>query len=253
MMEDWPTAMLAKGPGVHQAGLVLGRAHEGRVDGVAHEGRHGVADFEIAGGDGLAAAVEGHGDFVQPFLEVGQVLDDGQDGHALGADRDAEPGLHHVAVLPAADADDDVAQGLGAEVHDPAHLDAGGVDVQAPHAGQAGELLVGVVALMLHAGGQRHHGEVVGVHDVVDVAGQPQGEFGHGDQQRVAAAGRRALDVHGGAAGGLPQGAADVLAALAQTFHESDRGRALALAERGRGDGGDLDVLSRPACLSGAR
>ena len=56
----------------------------------------------------------------------------------FGADRDAELGLHHVAVHAAAHADDDVAQGLGAEVHDPAHLHPGGVDVEAPHLGQAG-------------------------------------------------------------------------------------------------------------------
>jgi hypothetical protein len=36
------------------------------------------------------------------------------------------------------------------------------------------KLLVVVVALVLHAGGHGHHGQVVGVHDVVDVAGQPR-------------------------------------------------------------------------------
>jgi hypothetical protein len=112
-------------------GLYFGGAHHGRVDGVAHEGRHGVAHFQVAGGDRFAALVEGHGDVVEAFFQVGQVADHRQDGHTLGADGDAELGLHGEAVEAAADADDDVAQGLGAEVDDPAHFHTGGVDVQA--------------------------------------------------------------------------------------------------------------------------
>jgi hypothetical protein len=171
-------------------------------------------------------------------------VDHGQDGHTLGAHGDAELGLHGEAVIAAAEADDDVAQGLGAEVDDPAHFHAGGVDVQAAHAGQAGQLLVVVVALVLHARGHGHHGQVVGVHDVVDVAGEPQGELGHGNQQGVAAAGRRSLDVHGGAAGGLTQGTAHVDTALAQAFHQAAGGGAFAFTQGGRGDGGDFDVLA---------
>jgi hypothetical protein len=160
--------------GVHQAGVVLGGAHHGRVDGVAHEGRHGVAHFQIAGGDRFAGFVEGQGDVVEALFQIGQIADHRQDGHTLGTHRDAELGLHGEAVKATADADDDVAQGLGAEVDDPAHLHAGGIDVQAPHAGQAGQLLVIVVALVLHAARSGHHGQVVGVHDVVDVAGEPR-------------------------------------------------------------------------------
>jgi hypothetical protein len=59
--------------GVHQAGVVFGGAHQGRVDGVAHEGGHGVAHFQVAGGDRFAALVEGHGDVVQALFQVGQV------------------------------------------------------------------------------------------------------------------------------------------------------------------------------------
>ena len=97
---------------------------------------------------------------------------------------------------------------------------------------------------MLHTGGQGHHGQVVGVHDVVDVAGQTQGELGHGHQQGVAAACRGTLDVHGGAAGGLTQCAADVLADLAQAFDQAQRNGGLTLAEGGGGDGGDFDELA---------
>ena len=106
------------------------------------------------------------------------------------------------------------------------------------------QLLVVIVALVLHAGGERHHGQVVGVGDVVDVAGKAQGELGHGDQQRVAAARRRPLDVHGGSAGGLPQAASHVLAAFAQALDQTQGGCAFSLTQRGRGDGGNFDVLA---------
>jgi hypothetical protein len=193
---------------------------------------------------GLPLLSKGHGDVVEALFQVGQVADHGQDGHTLGTHGDAELGLHGEAVIAAAEADDDVAQGLGAEVDNPAHFHAGGVDVQAAHAGQAGQLLVVVVALVLHARGHGHHGQVVGVHDVVDVAGEPQGELGHGNQQGVAAAGRRSLDVHGGAAGRLTQGAAHVDTTHAQAFHQAAGGGAFAFTQGSRGDGGDFDVLA---------
>ncbi len=39
---------------VNHAGLILCCHHQGRVDGVAHPGGHGIADFQIAGGDRFA-------------------------------------------------------------------------------------------------------------------------------------------------------------------------------------------------------
>ena len=98
--------------------------------------------------------------------------------------------------------------------------------------------------LSIRAGVQRHHGQVVGVHDVVDVAGQAQGELGHGHQQGVSAASRSALDVHGGAAGGLAQRAADVLADLGKALDQAQGNGGLALAQGGGGDGGNLNELA---------
>ena len=97
---------------------------------------------------------------------------------------------------------------------------------------------------MLHTGIQRHHSQVVSVHDVVDIAGEAQGELGHGHEQRIAAAGRGALHVEGGAAGGLTQAAADILAQLAEAFDQTEAGGGLALAQRSGGDGGDFDELA---------
>jgi len=159
---------------MHHAGIVFGGTHHGWIDGVAHKSGHGVADFQITSRDGFAGLVEGHRDVVEPFFQVGQIADNRQDGHTLGAHGDAESGLHRKAVHAAADTDNDVAQGLGTKVDDPAHLHTGGIDIQTRHAGQPIQLLVIVVALMLHASGQGHHSQVVGIHDVVDVAGQTQ-------------------------------------------------------------------------------
>ncbi len=234
---------VGKRAGMHQAGLIFGRAHEGGVDGVAHKGRHGISHFEITAGHRFAALVESHGDIVDALFQVGKIRGHGQDGHQLGAHGDAEFGLHGVAVGAAAQADDDVSERLGAEVDDPAHFHAGGVDVEAAHAGQAGQLLIVVVSFMLHAGGHGHHAQVVGVHDVVDVAGKSQGEFGHGDQQGVSAAGCGSFDVHGGAAGGLAQGTAHAFAPGAQAFHQAQRCGAFAFTQRSGGDGGHFDVF----------
>jgi hypothetical protein len=68
--------------------------------------------------------------------------------------------------------------GVADDRQDGHQLGAGWIDVQAAHAGEAGKLLIGVVPLMLHARRERHHGQVVGVHDIVDIAGQPHGELG---------------------------------------------------------------------------
>ena len=234
---------VGEGTGVDQNRLVLHGVAHGGVDAVAHPGGHGAGHLQVLGGDRLAAAAVGHHDLADALPQVLQVLGHGQNGHQLGAHGDAELGLHQVAVLGTADAHDDVAQTLGAEVQDPAHLHALGIDVQALQA-PLGQLLVVVVALVLHAGVEGDHGQVVGVHDVVDVAGEAQGELGHGHQQGVAAAGGGALDVHGGAAGGLAQAAAHVLAQLAQALDQAQGGGGFTLAQRGGSDGGDFDELA---------
>ena len=74
-----------------------------------------------------------------------------------------------------ADADDDFAERLRAEVHDPFHFDCAGVDVQAFEI-FAFENFVAVVELVLHACCESDHGEVVRVIDVVDVASESERE-----------------------------------------------------------------------------
>ena len=146
--------------------------------------------------------------------------------------------------------DDDVTKRLAAEVHDPAHLNVGRIDVDSLHAGQTFQLLVGVVSLMLQSGGQGDHGQVVGIHDGVDVAGETQREGGQGNALCQTTAGGRALDVHGRSAGGLADGGAYALADFAQTLYQAHGRGGFTFAQGGRGDGGYIDILSVGVCLS---
>ena len=134
-------------------------------------------------------------------------------------------------------------QSLTAEVQHEAPLHPRRVDVQTAQS-PLRQLRVVVVALVLHTGVQGGHRQIVGVHNVVDVAGKPEGELGHGDEQGVAAAGGGALYVHSGAAGGLAQAAAHVLAQTPQTLDQPQGSGGLTLPQGGGGDGGDLDVLA---------
>ena len=106
-----------------------------------------------------------------------------------------------------------------------------------------GQRLVVVVVFMLHARRQRHHGQVVGVGNGVDVAGEANRERRERDALRQAAAGGRALDVEGGPAAGLAEGAHHRLAEPAQSLHQAHGGRRLAFAQRRGRDGRDVDVL----------
>ena len=86
--------------------------------------------------------------------------------------------------------------------------------------------------------------QVVGRAHRVDVAGEVEVEVLHGDDLGVAAARRAALDAEDRAHAGLAQADDRVLADLVHRLGEADGGDRLALAQRRRGDGGDVDVLA---------
>jgi len=234
---------VGEGTGVHEAGLAFQRLQEVRVDRLAQPGRHRAGHLEVLGRDRVALLVVGDHDPAHAFPEVLQVAENRQDGHNLGRNGDAELALHLVAVHLAADADDDVAKGLGAEVDDPAHLHVGRIDVEAlqPDLGQA---RVVVVPLVLHPGRERHHRQVVRVHDGVDVACQPQGKLSQRNALGKTAARGRTLDVHCGPAGRLADAGHDLLVAFAHALQKSHRGGRFALAHGRRRNRGDLNELA---------
>jgi hypothetical protein len=73
-----------------------------------------------------------------------------------------------------------------------------GVDIK-PSQVSFRQPFVVIVFFVLHSSGKRHHRQVMGVHDVIDVTGKTHGEFGVGTKYGVAAAGGGTLDIHGGA------------------------------------------------------
>ena len=238
---------VAEGTGVHQHGLAFDGLDQVGFAGFQQPGHHGAVHFQVGGGHGIAGAVKSQHHARQTLAQIGQVAGKGHDGHDLRGGRDVEARTHHETVVAAAvafDADDDVAQGLTAEVHGPAHAHAGGIDVEAAHAGQAFQLFVVIVALVLHARGQGHHGQVVGRGDGVDVAGEIQGIRGQRDALGQTAARSGALHAHGGAARRLADGRRGFDTTLGEALHQTDGSGGLAFAQRGRRDGGHVHIFA---------
>ena len=229
---------------MNEHGLAFDGLDEVGLDGVDHPGGHGARHLQIFGGHGLARPVVGHDDAAEAFAHVLEVAGHGKDGHDFGRHGNVEMGGHHEAVGLAAHADDYVAQGLTAEVDDPVHAHVGGIDVQTGLTGKTEQLFVVVVAFVLHAGGERHHGQVVGVGDGIDVAGEAQGVLRERNALGKAAARRGTLGAHGGTAGRLTDGRGNFPAALGEALHETDGGGGFAFPERSRGYGRHIDILT---------
>ena len=228
---------------MYQHRLVLHRIAQRGIDGVPHPCGHGARHLQILGGHRSPLLIVGQHDPPDALPQILQIPRHGQNGHQLRADGDVGAGVHGIAVhLPLTQADAHFPQRLTAKIQHEAPLHPRRVDIQPPQPA-SGQRLVVIVALMLHPGVQRGHGQIVCVHDVVDVPRQSQRELGHGDQQRVAAAGGGALHVHGGAAGGLPQAAAYVGAQPSQALDQSQRRGGFPLAQRRGRDGCHLDIF----------
>ena len=179
---------------------------------------------------GLPDRVVREGDAAEALAQVLERRGEAEDGHDLAGDGDVVAGLPREAVEPAAEAVDDLAHGAVVEV-----------DAAAPGDGQR----VDVELVAVHEVAVDHRREqVVGRADGVDVAGEVQVEVLHRQQLRVAAAGRAALDPEDRAERGLAERQHRVHAERVHRLGEADGGDRLALAERRRGDGGDVDDLA---------
>lgn len=238
---------IGKGTCVNEYGLAFDGLNKIRIDGFRHPCGHRTVHFQIGGGYRSAVAIVGNNDLAHAFPHILEVAGHGQNGHDFGRNRDIEARAHHEAVglaVHTVHADDDVSERLAAEVHDPAHIDVGGVDVQTFHVRHLEQFFVIVVALVLHARGKGHHGEVVGVHDGVDVAGEAEGILGKRNALGKPPAGGRTLHAHGWTARRLADGGGGTLATSSESLHETDGRGGLALAEGGRRNGGDVDVFA---------
>ena len=226
---------------MNQHGLPFHGLEQVGVDRVRHPCRHGAGHLQVVGGDFPSPAVPSHDDLADPLPKVRQVPGNGQNRHEFAGGGDLESRRHGIAVHLAAVSDVDVAQGLGAEIDGPLHLHPAGIQVETAEP-QRLQLPVVVVPFVLHPGRQGHHGQVVGVGDGVQISGEPDREWGQGNALGEAAAGARPLEVEGGSAAGLTDGARHSLADPGQTLHQSDGGGGLSLSQRGGGNGRDVDV-----------
>ena len=232
---------------MHKHGLAFQGLDEVGLDGSGEPGGHGASHLQILGGHGLAVPVQGDHNLAKASAQIGKVRCQGEDGHDFRCGSDDKVGVHHKAVVAPAlalDADDDIAQGLNAEVHGPVHDHPGGIYVQAGHAGKGKELFVRVVALVLHPGGQGHHGHIVGLGDGVDVAGKVETVGFKGNALCKAAAGSGSLHAHDRSCGGLANGSSALLSALAKTLYKADGRGGLALAKGSGGDGSHVNIFA---------
>jgi hypothetical protein len=87
MTEELPWAMLAKGRRGPAQGLLRG-LHQGGLQGVFEQHRHGARHFQLLGGDGLVALVAGQLDAADALAQVFQIARQRQNGHQLGGGDD---------------------------------------------------------------------------------------------------------------------------------------------------------------------
>ena len=220
---------VGEGAAVDKGGVVLEGLDEVGRDGVLEQGRHGTLSLEVMGRDGLAVVGVGDHDAAQALLEVHEVGREAEDGHDLGGHGDVETVLARHAVGDAAEAVDDLAQLAVVHVHRTLPYDAARVDAQ----------LVALLDVVVEHGRE----QVVGVLDGVEVAREVQVDVFHRDDLGIAAAGRTALDAEDRAEGRLAQGQHRLFAQQVHRVGKTHgRGR-LALARRGRVDGGHEDEL----------
>ena len=208
----------------------LERLEQVRLDRVLEQDGHRARDLEVLGGDRRPVAAGREHDPAEPRPEVVDVGREGEDRHDLGADRDHVLGGARVAVLGAAQPDDDLAQRPVADVDDARPQDPVLVDRQ----------LVAVVDVVV----DERRREVVRGADRVHVAGQVEVEVLHRDDLAVAAAGRAALDPEHRPEARLADRHRGPAADPVEALGEPDHGRALAFPERGRRHAGHHDVLA---------
>ena len=238
---------IAERPGMHQYGLAFNGLNQIGFDRFHQPGGHGPGHFQVRRGHGIAVAVQGQHHPPHTFAQIAQITGHGENGHNLRGHGNVKMRTHHetvVATAVALNADDHVAQGLGAEIHNPARAHPRGVHVQAAHARKTRQGGVVVIALVLHARGQGGHGQIVGRAHGMDVAGEIERIRRQRDALGQAAACGRALHAHSGAARGLADGRRGAQSAPGQPLDQADGGGGFALAQRRGRDGRDVHVFA---------
>src|SRR5690606_8515889 len=153
-----------------------------------------------------------------------------EDRHDLRGDRNVEAVLPREAVRHAAKRVDDGAQRAVVHVHDTAPGDAPRIDAEA----------VAPIDVIVDQRGE----QIVRRSDGMEVAREMKVDVLHRHDLGVSATGRAALHAEAGAERWLPQAAHGLGADPVQSVAETDRGRGLTLAGRGRVDRRYKDQLA---------
>ncbi len=222
---------VGEGTAVHERGIVLQRLHEVGRERIAEEHGHGAVGLELGGGDRLFLAGVADDDAAEAFLQLVEVLREAEDGHDLGGHGDVEAGLAADAVGHTAHAHDDLAEGAVVHVHDALPHDAVRVD---PERVAVREMVV-----------DHRRQQVVRGGDGVKIAGEVEVDVLHRHDLGVTAAGRAALDAEARPEGRLAQTDGGAFADAVERVAEADGRRGLALAGRGRRDGGHQHEAAR--------
>ena len=168
-----------------EAGIVLERLHEVRLQGILEQHHHRADGLDVCRRHGAPLARIAHDDAGEARFKIGSILREAENRHDFRGDRDVEPGLLRRAIAGAAQARNQVAQAAVIHVHHPAPGDAHRIDAR----------LVAPVDMVVH-----HRGEqVVCRGDGVEVAGEMQVDLVHRHDLGEAAAGCAALHAEAGA------------------------------------------------------
>src|SRR5207245_7323701 len=223
---------VAEGTGMHQRRLALHRLHDVREQRVLEQDRYRAGDPQVLRRDEAAVLALRHDDPPDPLPEVSEIAGERQDGHDLRGRRDDEARFARHAVLVAAEAGNDVAERAVVDIERPRPGDEAGTNFE-----------LAVKDRRIDYGRQ----QVVRRLDGVDVTGEVEVDFLHGDDLRHAAAGAATLAADERPGRGLPQTERNVGPDSSEPLRQADRARGLALARprrRNRGDDHQLSIRS---------
>src|SRR5438876_6348313 len=220
---------VAERPRMYQRRLALHRLHDVGEQRVLEQHRHRAGDPQVLRRDEAAVLALRHDDSPDPLPEVSEIAGERQDGHDLRGRRDDETRFARHAVLVAAEAGNDVAERAVVDIERPRPGDEAGTNFE-----------LAVKDRRIDYGRQ----QVVRRLDGMDIAGEMEVDFLHGDDLRHAAAGATTLDAEQRPGRGLPQTERNVGPDSSEPLRQADRARGLALARPRRCNRGDDHQLS---------
>ena len=178
---------IGKRAGMHQTGLILIGATQGRVDCVAHPCGHRAVNLQHFGGNRPSLLIISQNNVADTFAQIRQISGHGQNRHQLGRNGNRKTAAHGKPVHFAANTNHNITQALCRKVDNPIKLHPVYVNIQTLQSALCQRSIV-IIIFMLHSGVQRYHAQIMGIRNIINIASQPQRKLGHGNKQGIAAA-----------------------------------------------------------------